>query len=94
MPIDQSAKAAQFQKLHEGPGAFVIANVWDIGSARQMAGMGFQALATSSGAAAGVLGRADGRMSRAEAMAHAARTKKKRGSAIIVWGQKSYDNLP
>lgn len=60
-----------FRKLHDGPGAFVIANVWDAGSARQMAGLGFKALATSSGAAAGTLGRADGRMSRAEAIGHA-----------------------
>jgi 2-methylisocitrate lyase-like PEP mutase family enzyme len=72
MPVDQRAKAEQFLKLHEGPGAFVIANVWDMGSARLMAGMGFKALATSSGAAAGTLGRADGRISREEAIAHAA----------------------
>ncbi len=71
MPADQRTKAEAFRKLHEGPGAFVIANVWDAGSARIMAGHGFKALATSSGAAAGTLGRADGRMSRAEAMAHA-----------------------
>ena len=71
MPLDQRAKAEGFVKLHQGPGAFVIANVWDAGTARQMAGMGFEALATSSGAAAGALGRADGKMSRAEAIAHA-----------------------
>lgn len=49
----------------------VIANAWDAGSARILAGLGFQALATSSGACAGVLGRRDGRVSRAEALAHA-----------------------
>ncbi len=64
-------KAGRFRALHQGPGAFVIPNPWDPGSARVLAGLGFQALATSSGAAAGVLGRRDGQISRDEALAHA-----------------------
>jgi 2-methylisocitrate lyase-like PEP mutase family enzyme len=63
--------ALRFQKLHEGPGAFVLANAWDAGSARVLAGHGFQALATSSAAAANTLGRNDGRLSRDESLAHA-----------------------
>ena len=63
-------KAARFRALHEGPGAFVIANAWDGGSARILAGLGFTALATSSGAQAGTLGRRDGKVSRDEALAH------------------------
>ena len=55
MTLTQSDKATQFRALHEAPGAFVIANVWDGGSARMMAGLGFAALATSSGASAGLL---------------------------------------
>ncbi len=70
MPTQQE-KAARFQALHRGPGAFVIPNPWDGGSARLLAGLGFQALATSSGAAAGVLGRRDGRITRDEALAQA-----------------------
>ena len=66
----QAEKAARFRALHQGPGAFVIANAWDAGSARILAGLGFQALATSSGAQAGTLGRRDGRVTRDEAMAH------------------------
>src|SRR5690348_11037349 len=66
----QNDKAARFRALHQGPGAFVIANAWDGGSARMLAGLGFQALATSSGAQAGTLGRRDGRVSRDEALAH------------------------
>jgi 2-methylisocitrate lyase-like PEP mutase family enzyme len=69
--MNQSEKASRFRKLHEGPGAFVIANPWDAGSARILAGLGFQALATSSGASAGVLGRRDGAVRREEALAHA-----------------------
>ena len=51
----QHEKATYFRDLHQQPGAFVIANAWDGGSARLLAGLGFPALATSSGAAAGVL---------------------------------------
>jgi len=69
MATSQADKAQRFRKLHEGPGAFVIPNPWDGGSARMLAGLGFQALATSSGAAAGVLGRRDGRITRDEALA-------------------------
>jgi 2-methylisocitrate lyase-like PEP mutase family enzyme len=71
MTLTQSDKAKEFRALHEAPGAFVIANVWDGGSARMMAGLGFAALATSSGASAGLLGRRDGRVTRDEALAQA-----------------------
>src|ERR1700724_2888556 len=70
-PMAQADKAKRFRALHEAPGAFVIANVWDGGSARMMAGLGFAALATSSGASAGLLGRRDGRVTRDEALAQA-----------------------
>ena len=62
-------KAKRFQALHES--CFVIANAWDAGSARILAGLGFQALATSSGAHAGTLGRRDGMVTRDEALEHA-----------------------
>jgi 2-methylisocitrate lyase-like PEP mutase family enzyme len=71
MPPSQSEKVSRFRRLHEGPRAFVIPNPWDAGSARILAGLGFQALATSSGACAGTLGRRDGRVTRDEALAHA-----------------------
>ena len=54
-----------------GTGRFVIANAWDAGSARILTGVGFVALATSSGAAAGMLGRRDGAITRDESLAHA-----------------------
>jgi 2-methylisocitrate lyase-like PEP mutase family enzyme len=71
MSITQAEKAVRFRALHEGPGAFVIPNPWDAGSARILAGLGFQALATSSAASACALGRRDGGLTRAEALAHA-----------------------
>jgi 2-methylisocitrate lyase-like PEP mutase family enzyme len=71
MTTSQSERAKRFRALHEQPGAFVIANPWDAGSARILAGLGFQALATSSGASAGTFGRRDGRVTRDEALAQA-----------------------
>ena len=71
MTASQSDKATRFRALHEGPRAFVIPNPWDAGSARILAGLGFPALATSSGASAGILGRRDGRVTREEALAQA-----------------------
>ena len=63
----QMDKANRFQALHQGPDSFVIANVWDPASARLLTGLGFQALATSSGASASILGRNDGQVTREEA---------------------------
>src|SRR5271163_693295 len=71
MTQNQIDKANRFRALHEGSGTFVIANAWDAGSARILSGLGFSALATSSGANAGVLGRRDGSVTRDEALAHA-----------------------
>ncbi|NKB59328.1 MAG: isocitrate lyase/phosphoenolpyruvate mutase family protein [Alphaproteobacteria bacterium] len=67
----QAEKADRFRALHQGPEPFIIANPFDAGSARILAGMGFQALATSSGGFAGTMGRRDGRVSRDEALDHA-----------------------
>jgi 2-methylisocitrate lyase-like PEP mutase family enzyme len=64
-------KVAQFRALHAAPGAFVIPNPWDAGSARLLAGLGFPALATSSWASAATLGRRDYQVTRDEALAMA-----------------------
>ena len=71
MSIPQSEKAARFHGLHSGPTAFVLPNPWDVGSARILAGLGFQALATSSAASASALGRKDHELTRDESLAHA-----------------------
>ncbi len=70
MTVTQQDKADAFRVLHRGP-CFVMPNPFDAGSARALAAMGFAALATSSGAAAGVLGRRDGELTRDDALAHA-----------------------
>jgi len=60
-----------FRTLHQQPKALLMPNAWDPGSAKLLASLGFQAIATSSGAAAAVLGRKDGQLTRDEALAHA-----------------------
>jgi 2-methylisocitrate lyase-like PEP mutase family enzyme len=69
--MTQQERAQVFRALHEAPEAFVIANAWDAGSAKLLTSLGFKALATSSGAQAGILGRVDGKVNREEALAHA-----------------------
>lgn len=71
--LTQAEKATQFQALHQGPGAFVVANPWDAGSARILTGLGFSALSTTSAGLAFTLGRRDGTasVSRSEALANA-----------------------
>lgn len=59
-------KAAAFRELHERPGAFVIPNPWDAGTARLLAATGFEALATTSLGLANMLGRPDSKVTRAE----------------------------
>ena len=71
MSVTQDEKAARFCDLHDGPGTFLVPNPWDVGSARILAGLGFQALATSSAASAAALGRRDHELNRDEALAHA-----------------------
>ena len=71
MIVTQTDKAARFLALHDGPGAFVIPNPWDVASARILDGLGFDALATSSAASACALGRRDGGLTRDEAVVHA-----------------------
>jgi 2-methylisocitrate lyase-like PEP mutase family enzyme len=68
--MDQKSRATRFRELHAG-GTFVIANAWDGGSARVLSGMGFPAIATSSGAAAGTLGRLDHGITLEESLANA-----------------------
>ncbi len=69
---DSAAKAASFLALHQLERPLLLVNAWDIGSARLLASLGFQALATTSSGYAATLGRLDYRVEREEAVAHAA----------------------
>src|SRR6516165_7474150 len=68
----QEEKVAAFAALHVPGRPLLMPNPWDQGSARLLASLGFQALATTSSGFAGTLGRLDGSVTRDEALAHAA----------------------
>ncbi|MGH2476073.1 MAG: isocitrate lyase/PEP mutase family protein [Candidatus Limnocylindrales bacterium] len=68
----QVDKAARFLALHGGPAPLLMPNPWDAGSAKLLASLGFDALATTSSGFAATLGRLDGSVDREEALAHAA----------------------
>jgi len=69
--ISQEEKGARFTALHES-GTFVSPNPWDAGSARVLAALGFEALATTSSGFAFTLGRPDGEATLDEVVAHTA----------------------
>jgi 2-methylisocitrate lyase-like PEP mutase family enzyme len=68
---DRGDLAEVFMALHHGDGPLVMANVWDPGSARLLASLGFAALASTSSGHAAALGRLDYGVSRDEAVSHA-----------------------
>ena len=69
---DQADLAARFLALHRAERPLLLPNPWDAGSARLLASLGFEALATTSSGFAATLGRLDGAVTRDEAIAHAA----------------------
>lgn len=67
----QVAKGRAFRALHERNNAFIIPNPWDVGTARVLAHLGFEALATTSMGYAFSLGRRDNTLDRHETVAYA-----------------------
>jgi 2-methylisocitrate lyase-like PEP mutase family enzyme len=68
---DISEKATQFRELHKRDGAFIIPNPWDVGTARLLAHLGFEALATTSMGYAFSRGQLDNTLDREQTMVHA-----------------------
>jgi 2-methylisocitrate lyase-like PEP mutase family enzyme len=71
MPADRASAAQRFLDLHYTEHPLLMPNAWDLGSARLLASLGFEALATTSSGFAASLGRLDGDVSREEAVTHA-----------------------
>ena len=94
MPASQIEKANTFRGLHERPGAFVIPNPFDAGTARILAGLGFEALATTSAGCAFGLGRADGAITRDEALAHARAIVDATPLPVSADLENGYDDAP
>lgn len=70
--LTQAEKGVAFEALHKRAGTFIIPNPWDVGSARLLAHLGFEALATSSAGYAFSVGKADNNVGREDTLAHAA----------------------
>jgi 2-methylisocitrate lyase-like PEP mutase family enzyme len=70
--VTQAEKGRAFRALHERDRVFIIPNPWDIGSARLLAHLGFEALATTSMGFAFSIGRQDGTVDRQQVMGHVA----------------------
>jgi 2-methylisocitrate lyase-like PEP mutase family enzyme len=70
--LTQVEKGRAFRALHERDGAFIIPNPWDIGTARLLAHLGFEALATTSAGYAFAVGQRDNTIDRKEMMTHVA----------------------
>ncbi|WP_028936012.1 isocitrate lyase/PEP mutase family protein [Pseudonocardia spinosispora] len=68
----QADKIARFRELHVPGRPLVVANPWDVGTAKLLVSAGFAALATTSSGHAATLGRLDGGATRDEVLAHAA----------------------
>ncbi len=66
----QTEKGRIFRALHKRDSAFIIPNPWDVGTARLLAGLGFEALATTSAGYAFSLGQRDNTIDRDQMMAH------------------------
>jgi 2-methylisocitrate lyase-like PEP mutase family enzyme len=69
---NQRELAQQFLALHVKGAPLLMPNPWDVGSAKLLAALGFTALATTSGGFAATMGLRDGKVSRDDALAHAA----------------------
>ena len=71
-PLTQVEKGQIFAALHERDGAFIIPNPWDVGTARLLAQLGFEALATTSAGSSFSMGQRDNSITRNDMMAHVA----------------------
>ncbi|MGO8875514.1 MAG: isocitrate lyase/phosphoenolpyruvate mutase family protein [Acidimicrobiales bacterium] len=70
--MDAVQRAEGFRAMHDADSPLLMPNPWDAGSAKVLASLGFQALATTSSGSAATFGRVDGSLRRDEALAHAA----------------------
>src|SRR5260370_39535296 len=67
--LTQTDKGRAFRLLHQREGAFIIPNPWDVGTARLLAHLGFEALATTSMGYAFSAGQRDNTVDRAQVLA-------------------------
>jgi 2-methylisocitrate lyase-like PEP mutase family enzyme len=92
----QSDNASRFRALHERAKLFVMPNPWDAGTARLLADLGFEAIATSSAALAWTLAKPDisGAVTRDIAIAHARLLAEASGLPVNGDFESGYGNSP
>lgn len=92
--LTQEEKGQAFRLLHQRNQAFLIPNPWDIGTARILAHLGFEALATTSMGYAFSIGRLDGAVGREEMLAHIAGIAAATGLPVSADLENGYGHTP
>jgi 2-methylisocitrate lyase-like PEP mutase family enzyme len=86
--------AGRFLALHHGDRPLLQPNAWDAGSARLLASLGFEAIATTSSGFAATLGRLDGTVSRGEVLAHGAELARAVGIPVAADTENGFADDP
>ncbi|HXQ87292.1 MAG TPA: isocitrate lyase/phosphoenolpyruvate mutase family protein [Gaiella sp.] len=92
MPAE--TRRARFAELHARDQLFVMPNPWDVGSARILAAIGFEALATTSAGLAWVLGKLDTQVTRGELVDHVAEIAPATDLPLNVDSERCYPDEP
>jgi 2-methylisocitrate lyase-like PEP mutase family enzyme len=92
--VSADDRRARFRELHAREQLFVMPNPWDLGSARMLAALGFEALATTSAGFAWSLGKADQQVTRDELVAHVAAIAAATPLPLNVDSERCYPELP
>jgi 2-methylisocitrate lyase-like PEP mutase family enzyme len=92
--VPSAATRARFRDLHHGPGLFAMPNAWDVGSARLLAHLGFEALATTSQGFAWSIGKRDQQVTRGELVAHVAQLAAATPLPLSVDSERCYPDDP
>ena len=92
--MTSETRRARFRELHAREQLFVMPNPWDVGSARILAALGFEALATTSAGFAWVLGKLDTQVTRDELVAHVAELAPVTDLPLNVDSERCYPDDP
>lgn len=92
--VTQAEKGRAFRALHQRDGAFVIPNPWDVGTARLLAHMGFEALATTSMGYAFSLGQRDYTIDRQKTMTYASAIASATNLPVSADLENGFGDLP
>jgi 2-methylisocitrate lyase-like PEP mutase family enzyme len=92
--VETAKRSARFRELHAREGLFLMPNAWDVGSARLLADLGFEALATTSQGFAWTLGKKDQTVTRDELVAHVAALAEATELPLNVDSERCYPDDP